>query len=202
MEKFAVNYNDLQGDLDPRPQAFRYEDVKDRLKKVAFDVVRFVDGDDISGLWQIQETADGEVIVAKYDDVSNLQVEKTASVETNWRALADRSGEHIHVFYKDSPVTKISLASAGIPIEDADVVCRYLPEKLATNEALASNLLAEMPQANIEELVKAHPELSSMAGASIGSDDPDAKELPCGCPSDCTPCKLGKATKGNCHCKK
>lgn len=163
MEKFAVNYNYLQGELTPGPRAFRYEDVKDRLKKVAFDVVRFVDGDDISGLWRIQETPDGEVIVAQYDDTSNLQVEKTASVKTNWRALADKSGENIHVFYKDSPVTKVSLASVGIPIEDADIVCRYLPEKLATNEALASNLLSEMPRASVKELVKAYPELSSVA---------------------------------------
>ncbi len=203
MEKFAVNYNDLQGDLSPRPQAFRYEDVKDRLKKVAFDVVRFADGDDISGLWQIQETTEGEVIVAKYDDLSNYsQVEKTASVETNWRALADRSGENIHLFYKDSPVTKVSLASIGIPADDVDVVCRFLPEKLATNEALMSNLLAEIPKGNYQELVKAHPELSSLASLPIGSEDPEATELACGCPSDCIPCKISKATKGNCTCKK
>lgn len=200
MEKFAVNYNELQGELSPRPQVFRYEDVKDRLKKVAFDVVRFSDGDDISGLWQIQETEGGEVIVAKYDDAENLQVEKVASIETNWRVLADKSGD-VHVFYKDSPVTKVSLAAVGIPTEDADVVCRYLPEKLATNEALASNLLAEMPRANVKELVKAHPELSSVAGVTPGSEEPDAKVLPCGCPSDCGPCKRGNATKGNCLCK-
>jgi len=201
MEKFAVNYNDLQGDLSPRPQVFRYEDVKHRLKKVAFDVVRFVDGDDISGLWQVQETDDGEVIVAKYDDTSDLQVEKTASVETNWRVLADRSGEHVHVFYKDSPVTKVSLASIGIPIEDADVVCRYLPEKLATNEVLTSNLLAEAPRATVDELIKAHPELISVAKITPGSEEPDATVLPCGCPSDCEPCRRGNATKGNCLCK-
>ena len=49
MEKFAVNYNDLDGTLAPRAEIYRYEDVKHRLKKVAYDIVRFVDGDDISG---------------------------------------------------------------------------------------------------------------------------------------------------------
>jgi len=165
MEKFAVNYSDLQGDMAPRPKAFRYDDVKHRLKKVAYDIVRFVDGDDISGLWKIQQTDDGDVIVAQYDDASNFsEVEKTASVETNWQVLADRTGENVNLFYKGSPVTKLSLASIGIPTEDADVVCRYLPEKLATNEALTSNLLAELPPNNLKELVKAHPELSSMIG--------------------------------------
>jgi len=201
MEKFAVNYNDLQGDLAPRPQAFRYADVKHRLKKVAYDIVRFTDGDDISGLWQIQQTDDGDVIVAKYDDTSNFtEVEKTASVETNWRALADRSGEHINIFYKDSPVTKVSLTKIGIPTEDADIVCRYLPEKLATNEALTSNLLAEMSSGDLKELVKAHPELASMAKVPMGSSDPEAKELPCGCPSDCK-CAKSKHTKEHCPCR-
>ena len=161
MEKFAVNYNNLQGDLSPKSQTFTYEDVKDRLRKVAFDVVRFVEGDDISGLWQIQETDEGEVIVAKYDDTSNFQVEKTASVHTNWGAFFDKSGENIHIFYKDSPVTKISLASVGIPVEDAPIVCEYLPNKLATNEMLMSNLLAEIPKTTLTELRKLHPELNN-----------------------------------------
>jgi len=212
MEKFAVNYNDLQGDLTPRPNAFRYADVKHRLKKVAYDIVRFVDGDDISGLWQVQQTDDGDVIVAQYDDTANFaEVEKTAAVETSWRALADKSGG-IHIFYKDSPVTKIALASIGIPAEDADVVCRYLPEKLATNEVLASNLLAEMSGSNFKELVKAHPELSSLGfqsekcqpGDPMCSDIGDklGDKLPCGCSEDCDSCKKSKATKGNCTCKK
>ena len=63
MNKFAVDYNSLESELTPRPQYFRYDDVKDRLRKVAFDVVRFKDGDDISGLWQIQQTDEGEVIL-------------------------------------------------------------------------------------------------------------------------------------------
>lgn len=201
MEKFAVNYNNLHGDLAPKPQVFRYEDVKDRLKKVAFDVVRFVDGDDISGLWQVQETDGGEVIVAKYDDTSNYsQVEKIATVKTNWRALADKSGENIHIFYKDSPVTKISLASVGIIAEDASVVCEYLPEKLATNETLASNLLAEMSKTHLKELIKIHSELASYAGVGVGSENPDASILSCGCPSDCKLCNE-KTTKENCPCK-
>lgn len=200
MRKFAVNYNDLEVSLSPKPQVFRYDDVKDRLRKIAFDVVRFVDGDDISGLWTVQKTDDGDVIVAKYDDLSGYtQVEKTASVKTDWKALADQEKENIHVFYKDSPVTKISMAVVGIPSSDIDIVCRFLPEKLATNESLVSNMFAEMPLENYKELVSAHPELGSFA-ATLGTDEPE--KLPCGCSPDCTPCKLGKATKGKCLCKK
>jgi hypothetical protein len=156
MEKFAVNYNNLEQDLEPKAQVYRYEDVKHRIKKVAFDVVRFTDGDDISGLWQVQQTDDGDVIVAKYDD-SYMEATKEAS--SDWQALADRSGENVNIFYKNSPVTKVSLASVGIPNIDADIVCRRLPECLTSNKTLVSGLLAELSSSDRKELLNAHPEL-------------------------------------------
>jgi len=165
MEKFAVNYDALETDLRPRPQVFRYEDVKDKLKKVAFDVVKFKDSDDISGLWQIQQTEEGEVIVARYDDSDYTVAEDFTTpiekVATNWSVFSDKLGENIHVFYKRTPVAKIALASIGIPKEDADIMCSCLPEKLATNKTLVSNLLAEA--SNYQELVREHPELMSAA---------------------------------------
>jgi hypothetical protein len=161
MEKFAVNYNHLQSDLAERPKFYRLADVEHRLTKVAYDIVRFTDGDDISSLWQVQETQDGEVIIAQYDDTINFSpVSKTASASTDWKVLSDNSNEHINIFYKSSPVTKLSLASLGIPSAEADVVCRYLPEKLASNKVLASKLLLEISPESRKELLTKHPELN------------------------------------------
>lgn len=164
MEKFAVNYNALDTDLKPRELVFRYADVKDRLKKVAFDVVKFKDSDDISGLWQIQQTDEGDVIVAKYDDSNYVVAEDpTAPIEkvaTNWSVMSDQLGEHVHVFYKNSPVTKIALAAVGIPKEDADIMCSTLPERLETNKSLASSMLQELSPVDRKELLDTHPELN------------------------------------------
>ena len=55
MKKFAVGYASLQSSLE-KPKVYKLEDVKDKIKKVVFDVVRFLDSDNIDGLWQIQHT--------------------------------------------------------------------------------------------------------------------------------------------------
>lgn len=161
MDKFSVNFGTLQESLRPQEPMFRYEDVKHRLRKVAFDVVRFVDTDDIDGLWQIQKTEEGEVIVAMYSEDS--YPEKNASV--NWKALPD-SGGNINLFYKNDPVTKISLAKLGMADSSTETVCTVLNEKLVSNTKLLSGLLASLSSEERKELLDGHPELAEMVSRS------------------------------------
>lgn len=160
VNKFSVNYDALEERLKPEPQVFKYAEVKDRLVKVAFDVVRFMDADNIDGLWQIQKTDDGEVIVAMYDgSLPEAEQTKTASVnDSPWLTMPDRLG-HINVFYKDSPVTKISLASLGMDGENPESVSFTLSEKLATNNKLRDSFLGSLTQQERAILLEAHPEL-------------------------------------------
>jgi len=154
MKKFAVNYQNLETQLEDKPQVFRLADVKDKITRVAFDVVKFHDSDGLDGLWQIRQTDEGEYIVATYDD-SELTVE--ASVKTPWQAF--QSGDEVHVFYKNDPVSKISLASIGIPAEEAKLFVSHLPQSLATNEKLAASMLKALGDEERKELFASHPEL-------------------------------------------
>jgi len=154
MDKFSVNFGALEEHLRPKAPVYKYEDVKHRLRKVAFDIVRFVDTDNIDGLWQIQNTDDGEVIVAMYSEESST-AEKTASA---WRAIADKSG-NINLFYKNDPVTKVSLAKLGMADADPNAVCITLAENLSTNSKLLDGLLASLSSEERGELLKSHPEL-------------------------------------------
>lgn len=153
MDKFSVNLQNLEEQLKPQKPVFKYAEVKHRLERVAFDVVRFMDTDGIDGLWQIQQTDDGEVIVAMYDH--DEQQEKTASC---WDAVSDSSGK-INILYKNYPVTKLSLASLGMQGEKAHKVCQTLSEKLASNNSLRSAFIANLTPQEREELFSAHPEL-------------------------------------------
>lgn len=155
MNKYSVDYNFLDDSLKEKPKVFKYADVKDRLVKVAFDVVRFVDGDDLSGLWMVNQTDDGEYIVAQYDD-SYSDTEKTAS---NWNVYADSSNDGIHIFYKNDPVTKISTASLGIDKDETYLAVDVLSEKLSSNSGLVEGLLEELPAEKRKELLDNHPEL-------------------------------------------
>lgn len=163
MDKFSVNFKTLEESLKPQAPIFRFEDVKHRLKKVAFDIVRFVDSDDIDGLWQIKHTDEGDVIVAMYSDHSD--VEKTASGKSDWQAVADRLG-NINLFYKSSPVTKVSLAKMGMSDEDPHSICTVLSEKLTTNTKLLKGLLASLSAEERNDLFGVHPELAEVANRS------------------------------------
>jgi hypothetical protein len=156
MEKFAINYSSLDEHVNS-PKRYLLADVKHRIKKVAFDVVRFMDGSDIDGLWQIKKTEDGqEYIVAMYDTPQDA--EKTSS---DWSVFVDKSS-NASVFYKGAPVIKLALASMGFSAEEAELVSEDLPQKLNSNVKLASSLLKSVSLPVRSELVKEYPELGKL----------------------------------------
>lgn len=128
MSSISVNYAELQTKLSQK-KAYKLSDVKDRIKKVAFDVVRFVDNDRLDHLWKIEGNGDEEYIVAMYDDEPKIAI---ASEELDWKTVPDRSG-NINVFYQNNHIKKISLASIGVPEEDAWLVANSLGNRLASD---------------------------------------------------------------------
>ena len=154
--KFSVDYTDLQSKLSKK-RAFRLSDVTGKVKKVAFDVVRFVDSDKIDDLWQIHRDGDDEYIVAMYEEE---QTEKTASAATTlWKAIPDGAGKHIHLFYKDTPIKRIALAPLGIPSEDAVMVSRSISQKLASDRSFFDSLVKELTEEERAALKQLEPSL-------------------------------------------
>lgn len=160
MNKFAVDYSSLEKRLEQK-KAYYLKDVKDKIEKVAFDIVRFrdSDGDEVKGLWQINQGPDGEYIVATYEE-DNSEMVVEASAPSDWKALSDKTGSFVNVFYKEEPVAKISVASLGIPESETFLMVRYLPERLASNKNLVNSLLGSMPEEQRYELVNKYPELN------------------------------------------
>jgi hypothetical protein len=165
MNKFAMDYTSLQNNLEKK-KAYKLEEVKDKIKKVAFDVVRFIDSDNIDGLWQIQHTNEGDYIVAMYGQDGDVPVVKSSSsvVKSSsvieWNVIADRSGENLNFFYKGTPITRLATASLGVSPSEASFVTSYLPTKLANNPKLVMGLLQEVPSKERQELLTKHPELN------------------------------------------
>lgn len=158
MEKFAVDYQSLQGKLT-KEKIYRWDAVKDKPHiKVAFDVVRFTDtNDNIDGLWQIKHSDDGDFIVAMYDDQPDSTDKKSS-----WDVVLDKRGENLNVFYKNTPIKKVAVSSLNIPKEDVNFVCSYLPNSLETNKKLANSLLSELPLDNKIALRSIYPELNDV----------------------------------------
>lgn len=152
MSKYGIDYSGLANQITKK--AYRLSDVKDQLETVAFDVVRFKDGDKGAELWQVQSADDGDYIVALYDE--NEESEKVAA---SWSVLVTKNGSDLQVSYKGDPLVRLSAAKLGIPSKELYKAEKYLPEKLATNKNLVKALLSELSETARQEISRRYPEL-------------------------------------------
>jgi hypothetical protein len=151
MSKFAINYSQLEGKIYKK--AYKLSDVSDKIEKVAFDIVKFKDGDVSSNLWQVQSADDGDYIVALYNE-DDMKV--TAST---WEVSLIKSANSLQISYKGDPLVKIAADKLGIPSNELDKVAEYLPTKLANNKKLVVALLKELPTSVKNSVLNKYPEL-------------------------------------------
>jgi hypothetical protein len=151
MQKFAVDYNQLENNLYKK--SYKLSEVKDRIVKVAFDIVKFKDGDEHANLWQIQNADDGDYIVSMYEE--SEEVKKTA-----WDVSLNKLAGSINISYKNDPIITVASRSLGIPANELSMVKEYLPVKLAENKKLVRALLNELPETTKNEVLNKYPELS------------------------------------------
>lgn len=160
MPKISLDYSSLATQITKK--AYRLADVKDQLETVAFDVVRFKDGDKGADLWQVQSADDGDYIVALYND-DEAETEKTAS-QNPWTVLVTKSGTDLQISYKGDPLVRFAASKLGIPPQEMHQAQEYLPAKLATNKKLVQALLSELNDAARAEVARRYPELVNGIG--------------------------------------
>lgn len=165
--KFSpVDFSKLESSLDSN-KTYKLADVQHRLVKVAFDVVRFMDGDDVKSLWKIEKGDDGEYIVANYQTdegikLAESEMSKSASGElpvNDWQVILNKSASEIQLFYKKTPVTKLSSLDLGLPSNELNLVPKYLPAKLASDKSFAKKMISFTNEEYQKELFTKHPEL-------------------------------------------
>ena len=154
MDKYSVDFTNLNKKINS-PKSYKLADVQHLLVKVAFDVVRFRENEDTTQLWQIEDSVDGPVIVAMYDGIAEESLTAEASVK-DWDVIADGEAG-ANVFYKGEAIKRIAAADMGI--DDVHLLCRWLPDKLASDESLRSSLLKDMSTESRKLLLSKYPEL-------------------------------------------
>ena len=151
MTKFSVDYTGVEQKIYKK--AYRLSDVKDQLETVAFDIVRFKDGDKSADLWQVQSAEDGDYIVSIYNEEEELKVDAV------WEVFLSKTAGDLQISYKGEPIVKLAASKLGVPANELHKVPTYLPAKLAENKKLVKALLSQLtPSAKNAVLVK-YPEL-------------------------------------------
>jgi hypothetical protein len=151
MVKFAINYSNLENQIYKK--AIRLESVKDRIERVAFDIVRFKDDDNAANLWQIQSSDEGDYIVSIYEPSNE---EKIAS---NWSVSINKISGDMQISYKGDPLIVLAYNKLGIPRNELNKAEQYLPKKLADNKKLVNSLLNELNKSDKKEVLSKYPEL-------------------------------------------
>lgn len=158
MNKFAVDFDLLDKKMKPQPKIYKLADVKDKIKKVSFDIVRFTDSDNLNELWQVKQTDEGDVIVAMYD-TSDKPVEKTSSTNL-WNVIADNSKENLNVIYKNKAIKKLAASKFNIDKNDVLWFCKTLSKKFANDETFIKSFIEDLSEQDKAELIKEFPELN------------------------------------------
>jgi len=151
MNKFSLDYQTLSDAVDKK--RYKLSDVQDRIEKVAFDVVRFKDGN-LEELWQIQNAEDGDYIVALYQDT-----EEKKSEASDWQVGISKISQDLVFNYKGEFLTKMASSKLGLSKEELNKTISYLPKKLAENKKLVQALLQELNEDKRQEICKKYPEL-------------------------------------------
>jgi hypothetical protein len=150
MPKNNFDYDQLNAKLNKK--TYRLDEVKDRIEKVAFDVVRFRDKDESSNLWQVLDAEDGhQYIIALYQDE---EIKKSA-----WAVKVSSLDNSLNFYYKGDPIATIPSVKLGLKKEDMVKVASELPNRLDTNKKLLSSLLKEVPLTVRKDIVSKYPEL-------------------------------------------
>ena len=150
MKNYTIDYSALL-----TKKAYRRSDVEDQLETVAFDVVRFKDGDKGAELWEVQSAEDGDYIVALYDEDAD-----TTKTSCDWSVMITKTAGVLQISYKGDPLVRLPFTKLGIPRDEIGTVTQYLPEKLTSNKKLVKALLNELTADAKQEVFKKYPELA------------------------------------------
>jgi hypothetical protein len=150
MSKVSIDYAKLEDKIYKR--AYKLSEVKDKIEKVGFDIVRFKDSDAGANLWQIQDAEDGQYIVALYAD-------DEVKIACEWAVRINKTASALEISYKGDPIVRIASSKLGVPPQELHKAERYLPSKLAENKKLVKSLLNELSETAKKEVLNKYPEL-------------------------------------------
>lgn len=157
MSKNLIDYNELDRVINKK--SYRLIDVKDKIEKVAFDIVRFKDNDKGADLWQIQSSDDGEYIISLYEESKDNI--KTASHNAAWGFDFDAKGNIVQFYYKGDPIAKIACNDIGFSPNDVRIMSKHFTDVLSTSQSAVNNLLNTLDASTRKEILNKYPELET-----------------------------------------
>jgi hypothetical protein len=154
MDKFKLEADDLEKKLYA-PKMIKLADVKDQVRKVAFDVVTFRNNPEV--LWKIIPGDDGEYIVANYPVPDDKLISQSSTQKTAWSIETDRLNKIATIFYHNTPITNIDMIAAKI--SDPEDFKVRAPIMLQKNANLVKKMMKDLDESYKRQILNLYPEL-------------------------------------------
>jgi hypothetical protein len=123
MDKYKVDIDNLDKVINA-PKKIKLADVQDKIEKIGFGVVRFLDNSHSPKLWQV----DGDYIVAMYDEEKKVQ--------SDWTLESDKLNKSATIFYKNTPIKSLAFSEFNVKDDEVNTFKQIVVEKLANNKEL------------------------------------------------------------------
>jgi len=157
MDKFNFNFDELDHTLNA-PKMYKLADVKDQIRKVAFNVVTFRNNPET--LWQVVQGDGGEeYIVATYTtepvDLVSTSSAASKTEKKAWVVETDRLGKKATIFYNNMPITNVDVSK----IDDLEDFKYRTPQLLNKNASLVTKMLNSLDESYRRQVLNMFPEL-------------------------------------------
>lgn len=128
-----------------------YEEVKNRFKKVAWDVYKPLTGSEM--LWELRDVEGEKFLFALYDvDDSNLTA-KSEEKPSPWTAISSLAGDNITLSWAGVPVYRFANSEYKFKASEANDFAKFIQRK-ASDESFVEGIKAKMPEIKREALEK------------------------------------------------
>lgn len=155
----TLDWNQLDGNINPNTKVVSYEQNKHLFTKVAFDVFQ-LNSSPVDSLWVLEQGEDGtQFLVAQYDDESGDSLTAESAQSKDWTALSDKEASNVTLYYKDQPIQRFASTEFGFSKEDVHIFQKTLVEKLGSDKNFRNKFLNDQPAKKRDRLLSEFPEL-------------------------------------------
>lgn len=156
----TLDWNQLNGNINPDTKVVPYEQNKHLFTKVAFDVFQ-LNTSPVDSLWVLEQGEDGtQFLVAQYDEESGNGLTAESTDSNGWTTLSDKEASNVTLYYKDQPIQRFASTEFGFSKEDVHIFQKTLVQKLGSDKDFRNKFLNDQPKGKRDRLLSEFPELA------------------------------------------
>ena len=143
MSDSELDWASLSENTETRRARYRFDDVKSKFKKIAFDVYKPTGasaGD--AQLWELRDEGGEKFLYAIYEQPTDLTA---TSALIDWTATSDRDGKNVTLSFKNTPLVRYASAQHGFEPDEANGFAEFLQTKVQDQE-FATQVVAQLAE--------------------------------------------------------